>query len=294
MGLDNGTAKTLELSDGRTLGWIEYGASDGEPVLYFHGWPGSAYQAELIHDTAVEHNLRILAPHRPGTGNSTIHRNRTLLDFPKAIEELLQHLDIDQVSLLAVSAGSAHALATAHALPSRVRRVLICSSAPYWSDINQDAPLLPAYKLAIRVLLKSAILNRIVFFLAGVICGILPIAMVIRLLSPMLPQADREVIKIPGVLPAISASLRNAIGFRGYASSIEADLLLKDWQFEPSEIEQTVIFWHGAQDRNIHHTLAEKLAARIPNSSFELFPSEGHYSLPIRHKQSIMKLISSR
>jgi pimeloyl-ACP methyl ester carboxylesterase len=31
----------MKLSDGRTLGYAEYGRPDGTPILYFHGTPSS-------------------------------------------------------------------------------------------------------------------------------------------------------------------------------------------------------------------------------------------------------------
>jgi hypothetical protein len=33
--------QTYQLSDGRMLGYAEYGAPQGKPLFYFHGWPSS-------------------------------------------------------------------------------------------------------------------------------------------------------------------------------------------------------------------------------------------------------------
>ena len=35
------TAQLLRLSDGRQLGYADYGDPDGTPVMFFHGTPGS-------------------------------------------------------------------------------------------------------------------------------------------------------------------------------------------------------------------------------------------------------------
>ena len=40
MGSDR-SDQTIKLKDGRTLGYAEYGAPEGKPVFYFHGFPGS-------------------------------------------------------------------------------------------------------------------------------------------------------------------------------------------------------------------------------------------------------------
>ena len=35
------TDNTIQLKDGRTLGYAEYGDPKGKPIFFFHGWPGS-------------------------------------------------------------------------------------------------------------------------------------------------------------------------------------------------------------------------------------------------------------
>jgi hypothetical protein len=37
---DNKLNQQIELKDGRMLGYAEYGAHEGKPVFYFHGFPG--------------------------------------------------------------------------------------------------------------------------------------------------------------------------------------------------------------------------------------------------------------
>ena len=54
-----------EISPGRRLAWNEYGAPDGFPVMYYHGWPSSRLQARLAHHLALERGLRIVAMDRP-------------------------------------------------------------------------------------------------------------------------------------------------------------------------------------------------------------------------------------
>ena len=60
----------LTLRSGRRLCFAEYGALDGQPVFYFHGWPSSRLQASLLSALARERGLRLIAPDRPGAGRS--------------------------------------------------------------------------------------------------------------------------------------------------------------------------------------------------------------------------------
>jgi len=34
-------SKTVQLKDGRRLGYVEYGDPGGKPCFHFHGWPSS-------------------------------------------------------------------------------------------------------------------------------------------------------------------------------------------------------------------------------------------------------------
>ena len=39
--MEKRTNQQISLHDGRTLGYAEYGAPEGTPVFYFHGFPSS-------------------------------------------------------------------------------------------------------------------------------------------------------------------------------------------------------------------------------------------------------------
>lgn len=60
---------TLRLRDGRALGHAEYGDPDGTPGFYFHGHPGSRCEAQLAHEAAMAHGVRIIALDRPDVGS---------------------------------------------------------------------------------------------------------------------------------------------------------------------------------------------------------------------------------
>jgi len=99
MATDN-TSKTIKLKDGRLLGYAEYGAPEGKPIFYFHGFPGSRLDWPLF-DTAdaiaARLNARIIAVDRPGTGLSDFKRDRKILDWPDDVIELADALQIDRL-----------------------------------------------------------------------------------------------------------------------------------------------------------------------------------------------------
>ena len=55
---------------GRVLEVREYGDPAGHPAIFFHGLIGSHHQASYIAEQAMRHELRIIAPNRPGVGQS--------------------------------------------------------------------------------------------------------------------------------------------------------------------------------------------------------------------------------
>ncbi len=114
-----------ELGDGRTLAYTEWGASDGRPVLYCHGFPGSRLEARLADDAATRLGIRLIAPDRPGFGRSPLQPRRRLGDWPHDLARFADRLGIDGFELLGVSGGGPYALAAGEHLGDRIGRIAI-------------------------------------------------------------------------------------------------------------------------------------------------------------------------
>jgi hypothetical protein len=98
--LDNDTSATLTLPDGRKLGYAQYGSPTGKAILYHHGFPGSRIEAAQHHDLCNEIGLRMIAIDRPGIGWSSPHPGGKLLDWPKDVEYLTEHLGLESYSVM--------------------------------------------------------------------------------------------------------------------------------------------------------------------------------------------------
>jgi pimeloyl-ACP methyl ester carboxylesterase len=99
--LDNdNNSDTLLLPDGRKLGYAQYGSQTGRAVLFMHGHPGSRLEAAHLHDLGLKLGARIIAPDRPGVGLSSPQPGRTLLDHPKDLEHLADHLKLESYGVL--------------------------------------------------------------------------------------------------------------------------------------------------------------------------------------------------
>jgi pimeloyl-ACP methyl ester carboxylesterase len=74
------TDQTLQLPDGRTLGFAEYGSAEGQVLVYCQGFPGSRLETAALAVHAAAAQIRVLSLDRPGFGRSSFQEDRSLLD----------------------------------------------------------------------------------------------------------------------------------------------------------------------------------------------------------------------
>ena len=124
-------SRQVTLSDGRTLGFDDFGDPEGTPVLFFHGFGSSRVVRHPDDDIAAQLGARIIAVDRPGIGISTRQSNRRVTDWPRDVDELLEILGIDRCSIVAWSGGGPYALACGWQMPERFSVIgLISGPAP--------------------------------------------------------------------------------------------------------------------------------------------------------------------
>jgi len=60
------------------------------------------------------------------------------------------------------------------------------------------------------------------------------------------------------------------------------------WDFDLSEINQAVIWWHGGLDENVKIETAEFVIQNVPNCSSVIKPEEGYLSLLVHSAEDIL------
>ena len=124
--LDDSTSSTIDLPDGRKVGYAEYGSPTGQPVLYMPGFPSSRVEGAGLGPAATKVGARIISIDRPGYGLSSPVKDRTVLDHGKEVEAVASHLGLQRYGVLGISGGGPYALACARALPAdKLRAVSI-------------------------------------------------------------------------------------------------------------------------------------------------------------------------
>lgn len=95
---------TLKLNDGRTLAYACYGRAEGKPLYFIHGFPGSRYQAALIHEQSKSAGVYVVAPERPGFGKRHCCRSGKLPIGQTICVSLLMHSGMQDLACSALPA----------------------------------------------------------------------------------------------------------------------------------------------------------------------------------------------
>lgn len=279
---------TFKLSSGRTLGYAEFGDPRGRVLFYFHGWPSSRLQGELMDEVGKKRCLRIIAPDRPGIGLSEFDPNRNLTDWPHVMRELAAHVGAEKFYVLGVSGGGAYALVCAHAMPERLLGASVVCGAPPLREVGTDG-LFWAYNLARWAQKYLPFILRPGLRISGWIAGRKITQWPQNFLARFYAAEDCRALQDERHHRVMMGSGRVAL--LGNVAGVRHDgtIYESDWGFKLADINYPVHFWHGDEDWNIPLALAQKAAAQMPNATFKVTPKAGHYSLPLLRCDEIVE-----
>jgi pimeloyl-ACP methyl ester carboxylesterase len=279
----------LRLRDGRRLAYCRYGALDGAPAFFFHGWPGSRLDFAPNHPAAAAAGLQVIAVDRPGIGGSDPQPGRTVLDWPTDIAELADSLGADRFSVFGFSFGGPFVRACAYALPERVIRAgLISCLAPVDdADAKRGMPAMTRYGLAAAH--RSPLLARPMVALTA--RQALGGRMIDRLLRSMSPP-DREVLQRPEVRDGLGRSLAESFRQGIGAATWDGVAVARGEGFGLQDIQTEVLLWHGERDRNDPVAMARLQEQRLPHAKAVYYPEDGHLIFYSRIAQILPELLA--
>jgi pimeloyl-ACP methyl ester carboxylesterase len=281
----------VTLSDGRKLGYNEYGPADGKPLFYFHGTPSSRIEWQMFggEQLASQLHLRVLSIDRPGMGLSDFQAGRRLLDWPADIATLADKLGIDHFSVLAFSGGGPYALVCALAIPERLTSVGIVSGTGPFTETGIAEGINPVSRQFFDLCRDKPVRGRMMLRMMGAMAHYAPNRLIAQTMSA-LPEPDQAALKQPEVRQWYLQTMRGAQRRGPRGAQHDTALMVSPWEFSPREIKVTVHLWLGEVDRDAPIAMGRSLAAAIPKSQAHFYPEEGHLSVFVKHVQNILEV----
>jgi pimeloyl-ACP methyl ester carboxylesterase len=286
-GCGSGVQGSVRLADGRRLGYAEYGAPAGRPVLYFPGTPSS----RLMHPPeapSLAQSARVIVVERPGYGLSDFQNNRSLLDWPADVGAFADLLGLDCFPVVGVSGGGPYAAVCAAMLPGRVSRAALISAVGS-SDLPGAIEEMPRIRQLGTAVGRHApgLLAAILWLVAN------PRRNPEKFFQKMISgnsAVDQAILSRPEIKAMLLANYQEAArsGVRGFAQ--DSIILSNPWGFRPQDIRIPVSVWHGEADANISISAARWLAGSIPGCQATFLPGEGHW-LILEHWGEILSSI---
>lgn len=290
--------ESLRLKDGRCLSYAIYGSPVPRvTIIYMHGFPSSRFEGKLWHSACTRSKIRLVAPDRPGSGQSTFQPDRRILDWPGDVLALLDHLKVEQFYILGVSGGAPYTLACLKEIgKGRLLGATIVSGL-YPVNLGTTGMLLP---------------SRIVLWVAPWMTGLTTMLfdsvmgnasrdedqtifenMMARDLGNRF-QGDQKAMEDPAVWSTFVAMTRESLRQGSEGASWEARLNGSSWQFDLGNLpvgkdEVPLTLWHGTDDTNCPAEMASKAHKLMPGSNFNLKEGEGHVSYVFREADRILE-----
>jgi len=278
------TDNHITLPDGRRLAYAEFGKPDGYPVLYFHGSPASRLEPMLIGDEAFsQFGLRIIAPDRPGMGQSGFQPRRGFSDWPADVIALADTLGLDRFSILGNSGGGGYAAVCAAKIPERLRAVVIVSGGwqMNWPEALDNLP--PVNRLFMNISRRAPILLPIFLKMMAGSPKDKPEQTLAQFKMSM-PVADYAVLeKRPSCVHNLMQMIRESMAQGTKGAVWDMRLYVRDWDFRLDEIHMLLKLFHGEQDRNAPMASVRKAMTMLPNAELVTYENEAHLSTLCNH-----------
>lgn len=287
--------RSIELSDGRRLGFDDVGDPDGVPVLFVHGTPDSRRARHPNDGLAVDVGVRLVAVDRPGSGGSTFDPAATVGSFADDAAALADALGVERWRPFAWSAGSVYALALAARHPDRVDAVAVV------------AGLVPFEAYGTPGLLDHADGGRHMVAELGAELGPAGLA---EMAAPMLaphpcdmdlarehvvetsdPPRRAALEAIPGALDAMAAGVYDSVaqGIGGITRDLELQVEPPDVAW--SAVSAPVHLWYGERDTNTPPAFGQWWADHLSDAHLTVLPGEGHL-VALTHWTNILVALS--
>jgi pimeloyl-ACP methyl ester carboxylesterase/DNA-binding CsgD family transcriptional regulator len=270
----------LHHAAGRHIGFAEYGAPEGLPVLLVHDFSGSRLQLPVPESRLLEQGIRLIVPDRPGVGLSDEHadagEDTGMWYWLECVEHLLDHLGLHKILLMGGSMGGVYALAAAAKLPTRFERLSLISTMAEMPDEREvglmDEDLQKIIRLA-RLLPPQLARHVLQLILRGLFGNHFDLR--IR----RLPETDQALYRDAAFYEMSIGALQENLRHGGLTLVRDLLMLTRSWEFAVEEVRIPVQCWHGSNDTTSPLSSVERLVKRLPDCRLRIEPQETHLQI---------------
>ena len=254
------------------LKFTEYGPSDGNLVIYFHGSPGSIEECSVFETHAEKNKLRIVCYDRFSIDASLKEK-----DYYQTIANAIKtEANGHTFDIIGFSIGCHVAIKISLLLGDQIKSMhLVSSAAPLESgNYLNDMAGGTVFKLAMNYPIIFSALSYWQSFLAKV-----SPKLIYSILFNSAKGKDSKLSKDSDFIEYIKPILTNAyaLQLKGYLRDITQ--YIKPWQSDLALCSSRVYLWHGTDDNWSPMSMAELLEKELRNAS-PINEQEGasHYS----------------
>ena len=281
-------ASYVSLSDGRRIGYQEYGDRNGSPMFFFHGWIGSRLDFAPNDEIARSLGVRVVAVDRPGCGSSDFQESRRLLDWPDDVSELADALGFDKFAVCGHSFGGPYVAACASRLADRITSAAIVAGISPLSFKGATQGMPGLVRLALWLGNRAPVMTRPYVALMGRM--VKNPGAIAKGIGSILPDDELALLETPrfdGFFENFDEMVMN--GSKG--AYWDARTFLGEWGFECADIEIPVSLFYGTADQNVPIQMGEYYREAIPDSETTFYDEEGHFIMYSRANEILSKLV---
>lgn len=283
--------QVIELTDGRTLGFAQYGPADGYPILYFTGGNSSRLEGRWFTAAVEQANVNLVVPDRPGFGLSNFQPERRFLDWPADVAELATALQIERFGIFGLSGGAPHVAAVAHQLPLHITRAAVISGVAPPEMPNRFHGIWPPIRLLFFSARHLPWLNR--FLLKQMSAFYADPQQMLQRMKQALPKPDVQLLdERPEIITIFSAAAQEAHRHGVAGDAREWRLYNQPWGFRLAEIPMEIALWYGQYDRNVPVGMGQYWAEQLPQHQLHVVEDGGHFSTINNHIADVLTYLT--
>lgn len=269
-------AERALIINGRSLTVKESGASNGFPIFYAHGNPGSSGEIQFYQAQAKRQGFRLIAIDRPGFGDAPLITPYSLTDYGNDISSLADQLGFESYGVMGWSSGGPPSLAVAYRDPGRVRFVISADGYTNFGEFpDAEKALADLGRKGAQLSEKRPHLFSAVLSLSA---WTEQYATPLYLLAAnaTLTENDRSVLENGQNQPIFNQVQQEALkqGPAGVKQDLETQWA--PWEFSLDQIKPPVLVVQGLDDTFVPVSFARHLCQNLPRCELDLIPEQGH------------------